>query len=156
MLFLVEHCPWWLGGLLLGFVVIGLQWLANLPIGMTGAFGSWLEWLKKPSQSVPWRIFFFLGVAAGAFAYSRLIGFEATFAHGSFDQRISDSLWIKGIVLSLAGILIGFGTRLSGGCTSGHGLCGMSRGSSSGLAATATFFATAAIVAQLVVLLGGI
>ena len=47
-------------------------------------------------------------------------------------------------VLVVAGLLVGFGTRIGGGCTSGHGLCGVSRGSLASLVATATFIATGA------------
>jgi uncharacterized membrane protein YedE/YeeE len=47
-------------------------------------------------------------------------------------------------VLLAAGVLVGFGTRLGGGCTSGHGVCGVSRLSISSLVATATFIATGA------------
>jgi uncharacterized membrane protein YedE/YeeE len=58
-------------------------------------------------------------------------------------------------VLVVAGALVGFGTRLGGGCTSGHGVCGVSRGSLSSLVATATFIATgAATVAIATRLLG--
>jgi uncharacterized membrane protein YedE/YeeE len=83
-----------------------------------------------------------------------MTGFQPTFALGSFDQKIGASILTKAWVLPLAGVFIGFGTRLSGGCTSGHGLCGISRGSKAGILATITFFATAAIVAQLVIYLG--
>jgi uncharacterized membrane protein YedE/YeeE len=47
-------------------------------------------------------------------------------------------------VLAVAGLLVGFGTRLGGGCTSGHGVCGISRFSPRAVAATATFIATGA------------
>jgi uncharacterized membrane protein YedE/YeeE len=151
----MERCPWLLGGVLLGLVVIGLQWLGNLPLGMTGAFASWLEWKKMPSKGIPWRVFFFSGGAIGAFTYSRLVGFQPTFEMGSFDRLIGSSIATKAWVLTFAGVFIGFGTRLSGGCTSGHGLCGMSRSSPSGFAATATFFSVAAIVAQVLIYFGG-
>jgi len=47
-------------------------------------------------------------------------------------------------VLIVAGLLVGFGTRLGGGCTSGHGVCGISRFSRASLVATATFIAAGA------------
>jgi uncharacterized protein len=57
-------------------------------------------------------------------------------------------------VLALAGLLVGIGTRVSGGCTSGHGVCGISRGSLRSLVATATFVATGVLTVTLVRLLG--
>ena len=62
----------------------------------------------------------------------------------------------SGGALALAGLLVGFGTRLGNGCTSGHGICGISRGSKRSLIATATFMATGAAAVYLVNhLLGG-
>lgn len=51
--------------------------------------------------------------------------------------------------IALAGVLVGFGTRLGGGCTSGHGVWGLSRGSPRSAAATATFMAVGALVVYL-------
>jgi uncharacterized membrane protein YedE/YeeE len=48
-------------------------------------------------------------------------------------------------LLVAAGLLVGFGSRLGNGCTSGHGVCGLSRGSVRALAATLTFMATGAL-----------
>lgn len=60
-------------------------------------------------------------------------------------------------LLALAGLLVGVGTRIGGGCTSGHGICGMSRLSPRSLAATALFMALAMAVTGLIrpVLIGG-
>jgi uncharacterized membrane protein YedE/YeeE len=61
-------------------------------------------------------------------------------------------------VVLVAGVLVGFGTRLGGGCTSGHGVCGISRGSRASLIATVTFIATGAAtvaIANHVFLAGG-
>jgi uncharacterized protein len=55
----------------------------------------------------------------------------------------------------VAGVLVGVGTRLGGGCTSGHGVCGISRGSRRSLAAVAVFMTTAVLTVLVVRLLGG-
>jgi uncharacterized membrane protein YedE/YeeE len=58
--------------------------------------------------------------------------------------------------LATAGLLVGFGSRLGSGCTSGHGVCGMARGSKRSIIATATFMTTGALTALLVTqVLGG-
>jgi uncharacterized membrane protein YedE/YeeE len=59
-----------------------------------------------------------------------------------------------GIVV-IAGILVGVGTRLANGCTSGHGICGISRGSPASFGATATFVAVGIVTATLVSTIGG-
>jgi uncharacterized membrane protein YedE/YeeE len=57
---------------------------------------------------------------------------------------------IAGRALILAGLLVGFGTRLSSGCTSGHGVCGISRLSPRSIIATATFMATGTLTVFLI------
>jgi uncharacterized protein len=59
------------------------------------------------------------------------------------------------VVLAVAGLLVGVGTRVSGGCTSGHGVCGLSRGSLRSLVATATFVGTGALTVTLLRVFGG-
>ncbi|HTQ05513.1 MAG TPA: YeeE/YedE family protein [Polyangiaceae bacterium] len=59
-------------------------------------------------------------------------------------------------VLALAGLLVGVGTRVGGGCTSGHGVCGIGRGSRRSLAATLVFVATGMLTVTLVRLWGGL
>ncbi len=54
------------------------------------------------------------------------------------------------VAIAVAGLLVGFGTRLGGGCTSGHGVCGIARFSARSLAATAVFMAVAVVIVTLV------
>lgn len=79
-----------------------------------------------------WRIAFLLGLAAAPVLY-------VAFA-GPVEAVVSAPL----PVLIVAGLLVGIGTQLGSGCTSGHGVCGMSRLSPRGIAATLTFMGTAA------------
>ena len=59
-------------------------------------------------------------------------------------------------ILIAAGLLVGFGTRLGGGCTSGHGVCGVSRLSQRSLVATATFMAAGIATVLIINRLGGV
>jgi len=86
-----------------------------------------------------WRAWFVLGMVAAGLV------FEVA-APATFDAGGPASLPI----VALAGGLVGFGTRLGGGCTSGHGLCGLSRRSLRSLVATGVFFAVAVATATLV------
>ena len=79
----------------------------------------------------PWRV-------AAAFVLGLPIGAWATAAWLRTPQIEVTSSWP---LLIAAGLLVGFGTRLGGGCTSGHGVCGVARLSPRSLAATATFMA---------------
>ncbi len=151
MQFLAQQCPWYLAGILIGLLAAGMQWTANLPLGATGAVVGVTSWVGNPSAGPGWRVFFFIGIVLGAFAHAMLSGtFAPSFAHGGFDARFGAALDTKAPLLLGAGLLIGFGARWAGGCTSGHGICGMSRLSPGSLAATMTFVGTAVVVAQII------
>lgn len=79
-----------------------------------------------------WRLAFVAGLILGPLLV-------VVFRQDTLDITLQGSL----PVLLVAGFLVGFGTRLGNGCTSGHGVCGLARGSGRSLAATATFFSVA-------------
>ena len=112
------------GGALIG-IAAGLFMLLNGRIaGISGVLGG----LFRPTRGdVAWRLAFLLGlVAAPAVA---LLG-------GALPRPTIDASWVA---LVVAGLLVGIGTRYGSGCTSGHGVCGLSRLSPRSLAATLTF-----------------
>ena len=76
------------------------------------------------------RAAFLIGVLAGGLAIGRLL-----------PQALPGAITSNHLVLGLAGLSVGFGTRLGGGCTSGHGVCGMARLSPRSLVATGVFMA---------------
>jgi uncharacterized membrane protein YedE/YeeE len=113
------------GGSLIG-AAAALLWAANGRIaGISGVLGGAL-WPQRHGER-RWRLAFLAGL---------LLGPLLLFAAGLFQgpPRAQLSPW-----LLAAGLLVGFGTRLGSGCTSGHGICGLARFSPRSLAATATF-----------------
>lgn len=123
--------PSLLGGVLIGLAAtILLAWNGRIA-GISGILGGVL--LPK-SGEVSWRAVFLAGLVAGGFLL-RVIYPSA------FPAEASGSL----PVIAAAGLLVGFGTRLGSGCTSGHGVCGLSRLSARSLVATLTFMATGAL-----------
>jgi uncharacterized protein len=82
-----------------------------------------------------WRATFVLGLLAAP-ASAALLGYSIPVPH----------LPTSFVTVAVAGLLVGFGTRLSNGCTSGHGICGIARLSPRSLAATAIFMAAAIVV----------
>ncbi len=121
---------------LTGGVFIGLSGalllLCNGKIaGISGIVGGLLSPIKHDTL---WRFLFVGGLLTGGFFFRVL-------SPQSFAIEISRS----GGALILAGLLVGFGPRLGNGCTSGHGVCGVSRLSPRSLIATATFMATGAL-----------
>ena len=97
----------------------------------------------KPKQGTLTHILFLIGLTVGGLLAALATGgFEITpgLRGALFAKMTGDQSWATPAVLVFGGMLVGFGTRMSGGCTSGHGLCGVSRFQSGSLAATVAFF----------------
>jgi len=123
-------------GGLVGGVLIGVASLLLLAVngriaGVSGVLGG-IFFAGAPRERL-WRIAFVVGLMAGALAYSS--------ARGGLPLHFQ----AQGAVLVIAGLLVGFGTRLGSGCTSGHGVCGLARRSSRSFAATLTFMAVGVV-----------
>ena len=112
---------------------------------MAGVSGILADVLSPKSGEAAWRALFLFGLAVGGLAMFLILP-----DHFAFTLNRS----IQSIVI--AGVLIGFGARLGGGCTSGHGICGVSRFSLRSILATLTFI-VAGIVTVFVInrFLGG-
>jgi uncharacterized membrane protein YedE/YeeE len=133
----------------MGILIVAMLWLVNKPFGASGGYTDLVHWLQKPSRSPNWRLAFLVGMIGGGALFALTTGtFHPTWDQAGFDQVWSLPLWGKGLLLTGAGALIGFGVRLSGGCTSGHGLCGISYGSLDSVVATLTFMGTAVAAAN--------
>jgi uncharacterized membrane protein YedE/YeeE len=133
-----------LGGLLLG-VASSLLFFANGRIlGISGIVGR-IPLTTGSDRS--WRLVFLAGLLTGGLA---ILGFDRSALAFASEQTVPIAI--------LAGVLVGFGTRLGNGCTSGHGLCGIARLSKRSLVATLVFMATGAVtvfVVRHVLHLGG-
>ncbi len=121
-----------LGGALIGAASVAMLFLNGKILGISGIVGGLLHKSKEPKQ---WRYLFLLGLLAGGMI---LLSVRPEV----FQIAVTRSP----LVLIVAGLLVGFGTRLGGGCTSGHGICGISRLSPRSLMATLTFMASGAAV----------
>ncbi|MDN5733784.1 YeeE/YedE family protein [Psychrobacter celer] len=111
------------GGLLLGTSTVVLL----LGIGRIAGISGIVSSVLKPKNIEMWQILFIAGLIVSPLLYSLVRPLP--------DIEITTSLPL----LLVAGLLVGFGTRLGSGCTSGHGICGNARLSKRSMAATATF-----------------
>lgn len=114
------------GGLLLGAAAAIFVLLNGRILGISGIVGGLL---RPRAGDIAWRLAFVAGMLAAPFAY--------LLAATPAQPRI-DAGW--GLIV-VAGVLVGVGTRLGSGCTSGHGVCGLSRLSPRSLIATLSFMA---------------
>lgn len=129
------------GGLIIG-LASGLLLLVNGKIaGISGIVGGVLQPRRGETA---WRMTFLAGlIGGGLFMYAH--------TPERFVIEVDRSL----VAVAAAGLLVGFGTRLGNGCTSGHGVCGNSRVSKRSMAATLTFMATGALTVIAFRYLGG-
>lgn len=114
-----------IGGILIGLASLFATVLSGKIPGISGVFG---RLLVPTTNDKRWRAVFLLGLIGGA--------------------ALSFALWQSAalyrpmrplVVMAIAGLLVGFGTRLGGGCTSGHGVCGVGMGAKDSIAATLIF-----------------
>lgn len=114
------------GGLMIGIAVGLLRLGIGRVAGISGIAGGLLE--RDPSGGRIWRLAFLLGMVMAPVMFAFL---------GQGSDAISGGTSF--LALIGAGILVGFGTRLASGCTSGHGICGVSRLAPRSIAATGVF-----------------
>lgn len=131
-----------LGGILIGLSA-AIMLLTNGRIaGISGIFNGVIQ---PEKGEFSWRAIFLGGLLLGGAAMM-------LFTPTSFAVTIERAPW----VVALAGLLVGFGTRLGSGCTSGHGVCGLARFSARSLVATISFMLTGAITVFIMnLILGG-
>jgi uncharacterized membrane protein YedE/YeeE len=117
------------GGGLIGLSAVLLMLLTGRIAGVSGIFGGLLNFRN---YDIGWRIAFIAGLILAPLIAGWM-------GYGMVLPQMSGS-WT---VIIAAGLLVGFGTRLGDGCTSGHGICGVARLSGRSIAATVIFMLTA-------------
>jgi uncharacterized membrane protein YedE/YeeE len=130
----MDHYTLWhalIGGILIGFASLLATALSGKIPGISGVFG---RLLIPATPDKKWRSLFLLGLIGGA-ALSFLLWDSAALFRPMRPLA----------VMSVAGLIVGFGTRLGGGCTSGHGVCGVGTGAKDSIAATLIFVAFAMV-----------
>ena len=140
------------GGLVIGVGVSLMFVLSGRVVGLSSFFSSTWSWFSGLShfqrddlvQSRVWRLWVAIGLVLGAALWWWSTGQEAAL-HTS----------VSPVMLFVGGVLAGFGARLSNGCTSGHGICGLSSMSPAALVAVLVFMGFAMLTANLVAWLSG-
>ena len=125
--------PWTglLGGMLIGLASAALLLADGKIAGISGILG---RSFRPASGDLGWRLAFLLGLPIGSWLMARVIPGSSAF-----------TITGNTLLLVAGGLLVGYGTQLGNGCTSGHGVCGLARRSRRSLVATITFMSSAAI-----------
>lgn len=124
-----------LGGFILAIAALILLFSLGKISGISGIFYN-LKNLKSPSEY--WRGLFILGLVISPF-FADFLGFS-----------LPSSIDVSWPAIIIGGLLVGIGSRLGSGCTSGHGICGIGRLSARSLVATIIFMSTAGITVFIV------
>lgn len=150
---------WALGGAGIAFVTVCLLWLANRRLGISTGFEDVCSLvLNAPyfrrsavQSGRVWRLPLLVGLVIGGFLSAISGGgWEPTWDLGVFDTVIGFGPVGKLVWMFVGGLLIGFGTRLGGGCTSGHGIFGLSNFELPSLITTVSFMAGGIVTTQLI------
>jgi uncharacterized protein len=124
--------PGLIGGALIGLSAVMLMLGIGRLAGISGIVSNAM--VATDATDRPWRLAFILGLPLGAILVTAL-GLK-DWSNVTFPATMT--------MTAIAGLFVGVGTTLGSGCTSGHGICGLSRLSNRSIVATATFMATAA------------
>ncbi|RWU21901.1 YeeE/YedE [Pseudomonas alkylphenolica] len=140
-----QHFTWFhalLGGVLIGSAVAAFMLLSGRVAGISGILGGLLRW---QAHDRAWRLAFLAGLVFAPLLYAAIWQLPEIVIDASYP------------LLLIAGVLVGFGTRLGSGCTSGHGICGVSRGALRSWVATGVFIAVGIVTVYLLRhVLGGV
>ncbi|MGD2199998.1 MAG: YeeE/YedE thiosulfate transporter family protein [Candidatus Bathyarchaeota archaeon] len=143
--------PYLIGGLIIGlgvsfvYILTGLHSTQSSFFSTTISYFSEIPYFQRKTylESREWRLYFAASVILGALIYTLTVSPEGFW--------VTSVQWWR---LVLGGFLVGFGTRLSSGCTSGHGISGIASLSSTSLYAVITFIAVGIITAHAMMFLG--
>lgn len=116
-----------IGGMLIGISTSIFLLTMGRVTGISGILGNLFNCSAKDRS---WRLVYLSGLTLGAFVFTK-----------NFPEFKVPTQNVSLVVMLIAGLLVGYGTRLANGCTSGHGICGIARLSKRSLIATGTFMA---------------
>ena len=141
---------WAVAGAAIAVITLALLFVTNRRLGISSGFEDIcslalpLPYFRRRSllANRTWRLPFVIGLLLGGFVSAVSSGgWHPTFALGLFDQRLGFGTAGKLVWMFVGGLFIGFGTRLGNGCTSGHGIFGMSNVERSSFVTTLAFMA---------------
>ena len=118
-----------IGGVMIGLAALQLMLAHGRVMGVSGILGGIV--MPSGKSDIGWRVLFVIGMLAGPFAVIHLL-----------DRPVDIMPAASGMILPVAGFIVGLGTAIGSGCTSGHGICGLARLSPRSLVAVGAFMVT--------------
>ena len=140
---LPDRVPWFIVGPSLGVLIVLFFLVMNQPLGASGAYVHSLKLAQRKIDVAVWRVWYFVGILLGGIFVTQVLRKGAEFRSGYDALRNVLPMGVTIVFVFLGSIVMGYGAKTAGGCTSGHGMCGTSQRSLASIAATGTFMATA-------------
>lgn len=135
----VDRWPWWAGGVAMAVTILAMLYFDDKQLGVSSGCAELCSLGRDPEVRKSWRPRFLLGIVLGGALSAVLAGRAPTLSMGTLEQLAGGDVAARVALLLGSGVLIGFGARLAGGCTSGHGIVGTALGARSSWLATALF-----------------
>ena len=145
----VDRWSFWAGGTALAAVVLSFLLIEKRRLGVSTGFEDLLK-AFTPASSKSWRLPFMGGIILGGLIAATLSGSLGIHTEiALIDGLLGTSIPAKGALFITGGVLLGYGARTAGGCTSGHGMVGVAQLAPSSLISTAAFMVSGFVVTQL-------
>ncbi len=152
---LPDRLPWYIGGPVLGVLIVAMFALANQPLGASGAYVQTSNLLRRRDGVATWRVWYFVGMFIGGILATQVLR-ESKGVRPGYDALLNVfPLWAVIPLVFAGATLLGYGAAVAGGCTSGHGICGTAQRSPASVTVTATFMTTAILTTLLLRILTG-
>lgn len=151
----METWPFWLAGLSIGAFVPLFALATGKALGISSSYSEMCA-LARPAGADRWKLWFALGLPLGGIASALASGglnWQASSAEMSSALGLSGAAQL--VLLAFGGALIGYGARMSGGCTSGHSIVGIAQGAKSSVVATVGFMVGGFAATWAAILLAG-
>lgn len=150
----------WVGGFALGLYLLFQFMMTGKALGVSTGYGNVCSYVSRIKyfhigdyvEPNNWRLWFIVGIPLGGLLAALTSPGEVvlSFSLGEmYDSVLPGVLWAKGLVLLTGGVMIGCGSRMAGGCPSGHSIAGMSMLNPPSILASAGFFVGGIIMVQL-------
>ncbi len=146
---LPERVPWFIVGPSLGALIVSFFLVMNQPLGASGAYVHSLKLAQRKGGVAVWRVWYFIGIFLGGVLVTQVLRDTAKFHSGYDALREVLPAGLTVALVFLGAVVMGYGAKIAGGCTSGHGMCGTSQRSAASIVSTGTFMTTAIAVTLL-------
>ena len=161
--FLISRWQWWAGGMALGLTVPLLYLFFNTALGVSTGYGNILKiilrktkikWLYSAefADKWNWRVFFMAGIITGGFISGVFSsgGISLTLSMFEFTGFMDFPFYLAASYFFTGGVLLGLGSRIAGGCTSGHSIHGIAQLHISSIIVTIVFVIAGAVTANII------